>query len=163
MKAAQRGLKLLIDTNVWLEYFLERSNRSASWDAIRKAHELYDLMTITPNITKDVFFTVASDLKGRMREDGLEITSGLDGGSNVAAWACLKLMQELALVLNVGMPEHYGAMKLAEQYPDYEDNLLLATAYNNKLDYIITNDKRLLKNEVVAAITPQEYLELDRS
>lgn len=161
MKGGREPLRLLVDTNIWLDYFLERRECNMALAAIHRAYEMGDLMAVTPTITKDVFFITSASLKKRMREEGLEISNGLGKGSNAVAWECLKTMQKLTLVLNVGMLEHVGAMFLGSEYPDYEDDLLIATARNAKIDHIITNDKGLLKSAKTLALTPQEYLELD--
>lgn len=57
-----------------------------------------------------------------------------------------------------GFGEHLEAVVLKDSNKDYEDNLLLASAQNAKIDFIITNDQGLLKNKIVPALSPSAYL-----
>ena len=105
-------------------------------------------------------FLIGVSLKGWTRETGEKVTEESALAVNEISWACLSQIQGMSIVLNLGFAEHLEASALRSKNPDYEDNLLLATAQNAKVDYIITKDKGLLANDVVPAITPAEYVEM---
>lgn len=63
------------------------------------------------------------------------------------------------MVIDEGLSEHCEASVLRAQCSDYEDAVLMACAKRSKMDFIVTNDKQLLAQSAVRAITPAEYLE----
>ena len=125
---------------------------------VEKSHHLILLAFTTPGILKDVFFLIGVSLKGWTRAAGEKVTEESALAVNEISWACLSQIQGMSIVLNLGFAEHLEASALRSKNPDYEDNLLLATAQNAKVDYIITKSKGLLANDVVSAITPAEYV-----
>ena len=127
---------------------------------VEKSHHLILLAFTTPGILKDVFFLIGVSLKGWTRAAGEKVTEESALAVNEISWACLSQIQGMSIVLNLGFAEHLEASALRSKNPDYEDNLLLATAQNAKVDYIITKGKGLLANDVVSAITPAEYVEM---
>ena len=155
-------LTLLIDTNIWLDYFLGRKGATDAAAAVQCALDHEDAIVVTPGILKDVFYLVGSTIKRRARKEEGNVSEDSALVANEASWACLSSMQGLAAVLNQGFGEHLEASALRPKNADYEDNLLLATAKNAKLDYIITSDKGLLANEVMPALAPAQYAGLKR-
>lgn len=117
---------------------------------------------VTPGILKDVFYLVGMTLKRRAQEERDRVTEESALAVNEISWACLSQIQGMTIVLNLGFAEHLEASALRSKNPDYEDNLLLATAKAANVDYIITGDKDLLANDVVPALTPAEYVEMCR-
>lgn len=162
MSNSKKHLNILIDTNIWLDYFLGRSGSSNAASVISTALANDDAIVTTTSIIKDAFFILAATLKRRAREDSE--TSKVDEQTakviNQIAWKCISTIQSYSIMLNQGFQEHLIAMTLKDQHPDYEDDLLLAAAKSSKVDHVITNDKQLLANDVISAITPTEYVEL---
>lgn len=155
-----KHLNLLVDTNVWLDYFLGRKESGVAVEALQKAAKDEAAITTTPSIMKDVFYLVCAAIKRRAAESG--------GSSEVNAkaineigWACISTIQSLSIMLSQGFEDHLNAVAFRSENKDYEDNLLLATAKDSKIDFIITNDRGLLKNKIVPTLLPEEYLKLD--
>ncbi|PWL77517.1 MAG: hypothetical protein DBY20_09130 [Coriobacteriia bacterium] len=134
------------------------SSEANAVSGVEKSHHLILLAFTTPGILKDVFFLIGVSLKGWTRAAGEKVTEESALAVNEISWACLSQIQGMSIVLNLGFAEHLEASALRSKNPDYEDNLLLATAQNAKVDYIITKGKGLLANDVVSAITPAEYV-----
>lgn len=153
----RRHLNLLVDTNVWLDHFLGRKESGKALGMLRKASESEDVVATAPSIIKDAFYLTCSILKHRAADYG-ESSEAAAKAINEIGWACISTMQELSIVIPQGFGEHLEAVALRDDNKDYEDNLLLATAQSAKIDYIITSDLGLLKNKIVPAITPEEYL-----
>lgn len=151
-------LVLLIDTNVWLDYLLGREGVAEAATMVQCALDREDVLMVTPGILKDVFYLVGMTLKRRAQEEGDRVTEESALAVNEISWACLSQIQGMTIVLNLGFAEHLEASALRSKNPDYEDNLLLATAQSGRVDYIITGDKDLLANDVVPALTPAEYV-----
>lgn len=157
---SRRHLNLLVDTNVWLDYLLGRKEAPAATALLEKALENDDVLAITPTIAKDIFFLVGAAIKRSLRADGLPVTEKNAAAANEVAWSCLRTVQAHSIMLGVGFGEHLEAMALRGQHGDYEDDLLLAIAQGDAIDYLVTNDKKLLGNKAAPAITPQEYMSL---
>lgn len=117
-----------------------------------------DALAITPAIAKDVFFLAGASLKNALRAGGVTVTERRAAAANEAAWSCLRAMQSQSVMVGVGFGEHLEALVLRDQHGDYEDDLLLAIAKGDAIDYLVTNDKGLLSSKAAPTISPQEYL-----
>lgn len=153
------SLTLLIDTNVWLDHFLGRSNTaSPATDVLTYAAKNERVMlTYASTTAKDVFFLVGRILKQEARECGA-LSEGCAQAANEVAWACLENMSELATAIPADEGDLWFARKYRSYHGDFEDNLIVAAARRAKADYIVTTDKLLLKHAPAAAITPQDLL-----
>lgn len=157
-------LNLLVDTNVWLDYLLGRPRCKEALNFLGEAAAREDVIAVAPSIMKDVFFLVCTSLKEEVLADGGDRVSEQSGlAVKRIAWSSLASIQRLSIMLNQGFQEHLEAMTLRDEHNDYEDDLLLATAKSAKIDYLITNDKGLLSNKVVPALSPQAYLDMKQS
>lgn len=156
----RRHLSLLVDTNVWLDYLLGRQGAPSATALLEKALRRDDALAITPTIAKDVFFLVGAAIKGSLRADGLAVTDQMAAAANEVAWSCLRTVQSHSIMVGMGFGEHLEAMALRSRHANYEDDLLLAIAQTDAIDYLVTNDKRLLGNAVAPTLTPQEYVGL---
>lgn len=153
----RKKASLLVDTNVWLDYFLGRKGAQSAARFLGKTLENDDVLVTTTSITKDVFYLIGASLKRRTVADG-EVNSERNAKTvNEIAWQCLSTIQGMAIVLNQGFEQHLEAMALRDANSDYEDDLLVATAQSADIDFIVTNDDRLLKSSPVATITTEEY------
>ncbi len=117
-----------------------------------------DPLAITPTIAKDVFFLAGASLKNALRAGGVTVTERRAATANEAAWSRLRAMQSQSVMVGVGFGEHLEALALRDQHGDYEDDLLLAIAKSDAIDYLVTNDKGLLSSKAAPTISPQEYL-----
>lgn len=154
----ERRLNLLVDTNVWLDHFLGRKNAPAATAFLQAAFEREDALAVTPAIMKDAFFIVGTTMKRRARESGGGVDAAMAAAANEAAWSCLSSIQSQAAVLSIGFGEHLEATMLRGRHADYEDDLLLAVAQKDAIDYLVTNDQKLLAVTAAPAMMPQEYL-----
>lgn len=153
----RKKASLLVDTNVWLDYFLGRKGAQSAARFLGKTLENDDVLVTTTSITKDVFYLIGASLKRRTVADG-GVNSGRNAKAiNEIAWQCLSTIQGMAIVLNQGFEQHLEAMVLRDANSDYEDDILVATAQSADVDFIVTSDERLLKSSPVAAITTGEY------
>lgn len=162
---SRKHLNLLVDTNVWVDYVLGRKDAATVSQMLSIAAEGEDAVAVTPAIMKDAFFLIESGLKRMAREQGSseKAIQDMAASTKEAAWASLCMIQKCSIMLNQGFQEHLEAMTLRDEHNDYEDDLLLATAKSAKIDYLITNDKGLLSNKVVPALSPQAYLDMKQS
>ena len=156
---AERTTTLLVDTNVWLDLLLGRGNARQSGHLVMCADGCDHLLTVTASQLKDIFYIVGQSLKNSARKEEGTVTQEQAASANEVAWSCLSYVQKQAMVLSEGSAEHYLASSLRPDCADYEDALLLACARNAQVDFIVTNDKQLLGQPVVKALSPAQYLE----
>ena len=157
---AGRPKSVVIDTNVWLDYFL--GFRAGHRDAV----ELLDLangLGIAPlcsaTTTKDLFYLISFDFKReyRRRHDGALTAEGAAAASEVA-WACLKNLEEIATVVGCDQSDVWLARVQRSLHEDYEDNLVIAAVQRADADWLVTNDDALVRHSPVAALMCQDAL-----
>lgn len=149
----------LVDTNIWLDMLLGRANAESSSALIVRANARDDFMAVTASQLKDIFYVVGQELKRQTRREEGNVSPSHASAINEIAWSCLSYVQKQAMVIDEGLSEHCEASMLRNQCSDYKDAMLMACAKRAKMDFIVTNDKQLLAQSAVRAITPAEYLE----
>lgn len=141
-------LKLLIDTNIWMEYFTGRSQRAGD------AAKLLDVADRSEEIAvyasslsvKDVAYLVASSIKREVRRERGVLDKNAVSAADEAAWSCIRLMRTLAIIAPVGADEVFDSFVFKPYHNDFEDDLILGVANRIDADYVVTEDKSLIKH-----------------
>lgn len=156
MRVSGKPMSLVIDTNVWVDYFLNNElDRGASKRLLECAVKNDVSLLVCPTTIKDVFYLLPRRFK---RQDALE--GKPETSYEPVAWACIESMLELATPSPLGLFECTLARSLRSKCKDYEDNLILASSESAKADYIVTRDGLLLQRFPEACITPERAIEL---
>lgn len=153
-------MQLLLDTNIWMDYYLEQrvghaSAMSLLAYAIDHGHNLAYAVTTS----KDVFYLINAGAKrilrkennGTLSEDQARVASQL-------AWACLGHMAENAIPIGCDLSDVWLAEKYRNLHTDFEDNLVLAAAQRAGVDLLVTGDVNLIQHSPVAAMNAQDAL-----
>lgn len=151
--------RLVIDTNVWLYYFLGRQpecEASRNLFLICQAQEI--ALLYTPTTLKDFFYL----LPRQMRRDALAAHQDAEVSYLPAAWSCVEVMSQIATAVSQGQAECTLARGLRGSHNDLEDNLLVAAAETAKADYIVTYDRGLIHDYAPVCLTPEQALALVR-
>ena len=131
----KRVLKLLIDTNVWLDYFLARTNATRPIvEFLSRAAEAEDI----------VIATLAEAI----------------AGADETAWACVRLIRQKSIIASVGADEVFDSFVFKYHHNDFEDDLMLGVANRIDADYVVTEDKNLIKHTNGVCINVQQALKL---
>ena len=155
-------LKLVVDTNVWLDYYLDRGPRhEAVGRVIAATAGERAAVYVTDGILKDFFFLFQQTLKEMHRSDGLVIDANLAASIEETAWACLRNIMHLALVVPLGAGEVWEAFALRPQHGDFEDNLIIAAAKRVDADYIVTADRQLGRRSPIPCLDVAEAASLE--
>ena len=157
-------LKVLLDTNVWVDYY--SSAREGHADAISLVELATqagaDLLYAIPT-SKDLFYLVSSDFKAWTRKQcGGGLTHPQAAAATEMAWGCLNNMTQIATAVGCDVSDVWVACKRRHLHADYEDNLVLAAAERACANLLVTSDEQLLKHAPVAALGPADaiaYLE----
>ena len=150
-----RVSSLLVDTNVWLDYFMgEGPGLEATKGLVHLAHEGSLGLLYAPTTAKDLFYLIPRRLRRLGPDDGTCYQP--------AAWACIEKLMEVAAAAPLSFPECELARMLRHTFQDFEDNLVIAAAETAKADYVVTQDRALLAAMPEACVTPDRALELAR-
>lgn len=156
------ALQILLDTNVWLDYFLMTRPESALVkDLIGYAKRKGVELLCSAHSVCDIFYMINVSQKRDLRADGQSVTPQRAGAINEFAWGCVDALQELAMPVPCDMRVLWLARKLKPLQPDFEDALILGACELSGADFLVTNDQSLRSKATVATMTPQgmrEYL-----
>ncbi len=158
-----KDLRLLLDTNVWLDLFiLSNPGHKSAWDFLRAAADYDDpanrevLLLYPARIMGDVFYKVRLEAK---RWLGATMTGTAEERARACrdhAWDCINDMRELGCAVGMDESDIWLAIKYRSIHEDLEDDFVLAAADRANSDYLITSDKRLAQKARVACATPAE-------
>lgn len=155
------SLRFLVDTNIWLDYFLPfRSKHSLAFQFLDAAISLKVQLFHAATTAKDVHYFVYAFLKKAARKDNQEITKDFLASAQELAWANLEQMEELSTLVGMDRSDYWIAKKLRPFNSDIEDNLIMAAAERAQVNYLVTNDKGLLRKSTVTTLTPEDAIEL---
>ena len=161
---AAEPIRVLVDTNAWLSYFLARDDRHAHVDefiAAAQEGERFALYAASLSL-KDIASLVSAAMKGAAREAGRQVTPDVVAASREMAWACIRHVLELALVVPIGHAEVLQACTYRTFHDDFEDDLVLAAAERAGADYILTNDECLARRSPIPCLDSEGALRLLR-
>ena len=153
--------KLLLDTNVLLDYFLGRKPGCAACAkligvSVDGQHALY----VPSLVLKDLYYLLQVSLKRVERSVSGAVEEPSAAAINTIAWTCVRKVFEFAIVVGVDSNTCLQAITYRSLHGDFEDDLLMAAARECKADFIVSNDERLCAHAPVACLTSQEAVAL---
>ena len=155
-------IKILVDTNIWLDYFLARgAHHDAVSTFIARACEREDIALYIPSLSlKDLAYQLASLMKLDARRAGKDITPDIAAAAREVSWGCVRNVLEKALVAPVGRTEVLGAFTYKRIHDDFEDDLVLASLDAAGCQLLMTHDTALRRHMGDLCLTAEEGLEL---
>ena len=156
-------MRLMIDTNVWLDNYCGWHEGNASCRdllklARRRGYELY----YPVHALKDALYLIGIEYKRQVRGLTGTLTEAQATAAQETALGCIRNLMELATAVGADGSDIWLAEKYLPIHHDFEDNLVLAACKRIKADYLITKDAKLIKNADVLAKTPAQMVELMR-
>ena len=137
-------MKIMIDTNVILDFFLSRSPGSDSAKRIFEMvyQEKIEAFTTASSIT-DIYYVTAKKL-----------------GNDIARNAINQLLQMLGIIAVDG---NDCTNALILPITDFEDALITICAKKENVDYIVTNDNAYLQidSQLAKVISPKCFLNME--
>lgn len=154
-------LKLLIDTSVWLDYFFARTNATRPIiELFSRAAEAEDIILFSSSLSvKDVYYILGRAMKADARRVGA-LTPEAIAGANETAWACVRLIRQKSIIASVGADEVFDSFVFRHHHNDFEDDLMLGVANRIDVDYVVTEDKNLIKHTNGVCINVDQALKL---
>lgn len=154
-------LLLLLDTNVLLdEYIPTRPSSAESRQLIDLALEQGHTLLYAARAIVDVHYVISRTFKQMVREErGIVLEEDAIAIAEIA-WGCIDNLCELATAVGMDNSDVWLARKYRALNDDFEDNFVLAAAERANADFIVTNDRQLLRKATVAALSPKDMLAL---
>ena len=149
-------LRLLVDTNVWVDHYL--GNRTAATELLAYAVNHGSTLLFAVTSVKDAYYLISREIKRQMRQEPGTVTDENYAAVHEIAWGCIENMSELGTAVSLGMGDIWYAEKLRGLHDDFEDNLILAAAVRVKADFLVTSDEKLQRHSPVAAFSPEDML-----
>lgn len=161
-EGARLPIKILVDTNIWLDYFLARGVHHHAVSAfIAKTYGREDIALYVPSLSlKDLAYQLASLMKLDARRAGKDISSDIAAATREVSWGCMRSVLEKALVAPIGHTEVLGAFTYKRIHDDFEDDLVLAALDAVDANFLMTHDDTLRRHVGDFCITAEEGLEL---
>lgn len=157
----ERQSSLLVDTNVWLDYYLpNRPGHAEALSLILFAYEHGYPLLYPAAIVKDVFYLIANAFKRDMRNENGVLSEREAATATETAWGCVRNMREQATAVGADESDLWMACSLHGIHSDLEDNLVVAASQRANATYLVTSDEALIKHSPVAALTPGDALVL---
>lgn len=152
-------LKIMVDANVWVDSFCaDHAESFAARTFIGRAAESGAMLLFPVHIAKDVLYVVQHELKrGVLAEKG-SVDEASARAMGDAALAFVRNMTENATAVGADASDLWLADKYLTLHRDYEDNLVLAACKRAQVDYLVTNDRKLLEHADLAAKTPRQMM-----
>lgn len=151
--------KLLLDTNVWLDFFdVTRPGNAVATAFIERMLERGHMLLYALGSAKDTYYVLEGAAKRTLRA----MYGGLSPeGSRAAegfAWDCICTLRSFATCVGADESDLWLAEKSHIVHRDFEDDLVIAAAQRSGADVLVTSDAALLAHAPVAAMTPADAL-----
>lgn len=151
--------RLLLDTNVWLDYFLDRSDmHDAARDLVIRALGRNVQLLAAISTVKDCYFLIAAELKRMERESSGAVSQAAAEAIREVSWSCITSMRKIAFIVPSDETDMIEAMMMRPLHPDFEDNLVVAAAMRAQADYLVTSDKQLLGRNLGYCLSVRDAL-----
>ena len=158
MVATQQQL-LLLDTNIWLDYFDEsRPGFQSAVELVEFAQTAGIGLLAAPTSCKDFYYQCAYAIKRDARAAGVDLTAQLSMAAEEFAWGCVQSIFEMATVVSMGSVDMQMSRSIHKLHRDFEDDLIVAVAMRCGADYLVTSDKRLAANAPVPTLNAAQTL-----
>ena len=154
---------LLLDTNLWLDYYLAmRPGHELACRLIERACNRNVELLYTVGGSKDLYYLVALYFKRAARAADAtgagELSPTQAQAATQTAWACVYHLDEIATAVGCDQSDVWMARKQRTIHHDYEDDLVIAAALRAAGTCLVTNDMQLIAHAPVAALTPADAL-----
>ena len=138
---------VLLDTNIVIDYLLQRNQYEAVNRIIDFAIQYKELECITTTTITDIYYIVKKDGQD---ESGERLTS-------LQVQDMLEELFQFIEVIDVTAKDVHSAMAL--RWKDLEDAVQYCAAVSNGVDCIVTNNIKDFEDTEIDVLTPREFLQ----
>lgn len=153
--------KVMLDTNVVVDYLMGREPGCSDCAKLIAMHAICKCAVYIAALTlKDAYYLVSMQLKRMERKASGCLSEEMARAANDVAWSCVRQLVESTIVLPTGRAESLHALVFRSVHDDFEDDLVVATARSAGVDYLVSNDQRLVKHAPIACLTSSDAVAL---
>ena len=153
-------LSILVDTNVWVDYFIASRPGYADAAGFIKTAWRESVQLLYPiGALQDVFAVIIMQLK-REAHAVREVDETCMATLRRVAWGCVDTLRDGATAVGADESDAWLACKYRKINWDLEDNMVLAAAKRAGADYLVSNDRVLISKANVAALRPADMTAL---
>lgn len=150
---------LLLDSNVWLDYFLPfREGHDKACDLVNSAIDRNVALFYSITQMPTVHYLLRLLMKRDLQQTQNQLSEKTALAIRELVWGCLQNLRELATAIGADDSDLWVAEKLHRFHDDYEDNLIEAAAIRANASYLVTNDKAFRENATVATVSVHSAL-----
>ena len=154
-----RQLAIMLDTSVWLDYFIQgRDGSATAVRLVREAVEHNARLLYPARIMSDLFLEIRRDAASWVRASTDEVSRETARACHDYAWGCMEDLHELAEAVETDEASVEMALRFRSLSEDLEDNFVLVAAQRAAVDYLVTCDRVLLAKATVPALGPQDMM-----
>ena len=155
------SLRLLVDTNVWLDWFIPgRARSQVAEEFVIRAIRRGDTLLYPVRILGDIFYMVDRNCRHYLHEALGQVDDVAARAARTTAWSCVRNMREVATAVGADEADVWLACEYQTLHDDLEDDFVLAAAERVRADYLVTNDRALIQHSTVAALTCEDMLKV---
>lgn len=149
-------MKLLIDTNIVLDFFEKRAGSEAARDLFKLAEDNSQYECVTGSTVTDILFLLTKAMKeaNNARPEAERKTS-----KEIATLARDKFELFLTIIHVLPVTENSIKSAFSLKWNDTEDALQYVVAKENLVDVIITNNKKDFECTDIRVMTAKEFLD----
>lgn len=158
--ASERPPYLVLDTNVWIDFYLqERTGHEVASELLKAAARHGAELLYPVHSSKDVYFIIATDAKRRsIHKFGAEHAEEAAKAADAFAWGCVDYMSRQATAIPCDHTDIWLAEKQRGLHADFEDDLVIAAAMRTSADLLVTNDDKLLRHSPVPTLSAEDAI-----
>ena len=159
--ASKTVCSILVDTNIWLDFYLPvRLRHAQAYSLLRLAvSNDVQLLYAAPTI-RDVHYLLSASLKKAHREEHGTLDESTSAAINEAAWKCAENMAEIAIAVAADQSDIWLAMKYRLLHNDFDDDLVIAASLRSNASLLVTNDEKFLTHSPVPTLNAEDALAL---
>ena len=146
-------MRLLVDTNVILDFLLQRDGFFDSAQALIVGESDTSVEIVSASAITDIHYTVVSALK----KSGYAAT---EAEASMISQQRISQLLSFVSIVPVSSDNIEFALELA--WVDFEDAVQYSVAVANGVDYIITRDQKGFREGEIPFLTPAEVLKIIR-
>ena len=134
-------IKLALSSTIFLflDIIFNRKGCEAAINLFKRAEQDRSSIYITASVVTDLFYIIRKETHNTEK-----------------TYEILKNVFKLTKIISVTEQDIMEAFE--KGWKDFEDCVQVTIAQNNKMDYIITNNKKDYVNSSLPVLSPQEYL-----
>ncbi|MCR5426532.1 MAG: PIN domain-containing protein [Lachnospiraceae bacterium] len=150
-------MKLLIDTNIIMDFFEKRSGAEAAKELFMLAEDNSQYECVTSSSVTDVLYLLAKAMK---KSNAMLPEEEKKTNREIASLARERVELLLSVIHVLPTTEKSIKSALALKWNDTEDALQYIVAKENLVDVIITNNKDDYECKDIKVMTAKEFLDL---